>query len=142
MGEIMGETRTTAVRPDPDIEADIHRLMITYPPLAHDRHRVDIAVQDGAVTVSGHVKALPTYHYLLNNLSTVPGVKLVNADGFYNDEALRREVGRIVPYGIVVVMEYGAVILAGKLPEEFSIEDLVKEVALIPGVHRVITSLR
>lgn len=127
-------------RPDVDIEEDIQRIMRTYPPLSHDSHRIQVQVQDGSVTISGYVKALQTARYLRNRIATTPGVRAVNADALFDDESIRLQVGRVIPVGVYVNPEYGAVILSGKPPSDVSVEDLVKKVALVPGVHRVITS--
>lgn len=127
-------------RPDIDIKTDVAHLLMSYPPLAHDRHQIKYTVEDGVVTLSGYVKAAPTFRYVLNRLPDIPGVKAVHTQDFYNDDALRLDIGRLVPPGVTVTMEYGAVILAGTLPEGTTVEDLVKEVALVSGVHRVLTS--
>lgn len=137
----MAEPTVTSRRNDKDIAQDIQQLTHTYPPLSHDRHRIKISVEDGAVTLEGHVKAIPTWQYLVNNLDEIPGVQSVDASGLFSDEHLRREIGGLLPYGVKVVMEYGAAILTGRLPEGTAIEDLVRSVAGVKGVHRVITAL-
>lgn len=136
----MVETQDPPVISDIDIEANIYHTMAEYPPFMHDRHRVDFSIKDGVVTVSGYVKSNVTYVYVINRLQDIAGVRQVIAGDFYNDDELRRDVGRVVPPGVMVTMEYGAAILSGQLPEGTGVEDLVKSVGLIPGIHRVITS--
>ncbi len=128
--------KTSAIQ----INTAAHKVLHSYPPLSHDRHRVEIAVDDGVLTVSGYVKALPTYNYALNNLKAVAGLRGFNADNFHCDEVIRRDVGQAIPIGVQVNVEYGAVILAGRLPEDTDVEQIVRKVALVPGVHRVLTS--
>lgn len=135
----MSEALAVHTRPDIDIEKDAQNLMRHYPPLTNDRRRVSVTSQDGVVTVSGHVKSTPTYLYLLDHVAAIHGVKEVVNGGFYIDEEIRLNLGSVVPPGVNVNVEYGAVILAGRLPEDVNIEDLVREVALIPGVNRVLT---
>lgn len=129
-----------SIRPDIDIEEEIHDLMMTYPPLAHDRHRLHIDVQNGGVIVKGYLKALPTLEYLLNRIEQVEGVKSIESSQLYNDETIRLQVGRVIPPGVFANLEYGAVILSGKLPEGITTEALVRNVGHVAGVHRVITS--
>ena len=133
-------TNTPAKRSDAAIESDIQRMMYRYPPLVNDRHRIDYAVQDGVITVSGYAKAKPTYMYARTQLAQMPGVHRVDASEFYCDEDIRRDVGHEVPVGMQVVVEYGAVVLTGRLPEGASAEDVVRQVGRVPGVHRVLTS--
>lgn len=133
-------TPTALVRSNDAIESDILHIMRSFPPLTNDRHRIKIEVQDGAVTVSGYVKSKPTYLYLLNKLVHIPGVKSIQADELHDDGTIRLDVGHVVPAGIQVVVEYGAVILAGSLPDGMTVDELVRDVALVPGVHRVLTA--
>lgn len=128
-------------RSDIDIEADIHARMTDYPPLSHDRHRVHISVEDGVVTVRGYVKTPPTARFLLAAIGRVDGVKAIISSDFHDDETIRLEVGRMIPMGIFVNVEYGALILAGQLPKAMTIETLVERVGRVPGVHRVVTTL-
>jgi hypothetical protein len=138
----MDQEEITLARHDLDIRADINRLMIRYPPLSHDRDQIEIDVQDGVVTLRGYVRSRPTYEYLLNHIPAIRGVKTVDHDEFFCDEVLRLQLGRLVPYGVIVNLDYGTAILTGKRPEDISIEKLVKQIAQIRGVHRVITSLK
>ncbi|PJF22539.1 MAG: hypothetical protein CUN56_05515 [Phototrophicales bacterium] len=136
----MIETKTT--QSDIDIQAALRQVLTSaeYAPLTHDRRHVEIAVQDGVVTVSGHVKTPQTVLYLRNRAATIPGVKAVQIENLFDDETIRREVGKVIPYGVQVRVEYGTVILTGQIPQDTSVEELVKRVALVPGVHRVITT--
>ena len=139
----MAETTVAKVHSDLDISAGIQRVMQdSYPPLMHDRHRLEVEVNEGKVKVSGHVKVPHTASYLEQHVLAVPGVKSVNLKAVYNDEDIRRDVGRVVPPGIQIIVEYGAVVLAGELPTGTKAETLVKAVAKVKGVHRVLTDLR
>ena len=132
--------QNTISRPDEDILEDIHALLSTYPPLQHDRHAVSIHVERGVVTVAGYIKAAPTYQYLQAHLPQVKGIRYINADGLYEDEVIRRDAGKVIPTGMQVRVEYGAVVLTGKLPDGMTAEDVVKHVALVKGVQRVLTA--
>lgn len=130
---------TQATRPDVDIEEDIHNLIAHYPPLQADRHQLHIEAHDGAVTLSGHVRSLINRRYLVDRVREIAGVSTVNADQLYCEETIRIESGRPIPNGVIANAVYGTVILTGTLPQGTSAEDVVKDVALIPGVVRVVT---
>lgn len=127
---------------DIDIEANIHHMMRAYPPMMHDRHRVDISVKEGVVTVKGYVKSAVTHGILLNMLERAEGVQDVDVSGLYNDEGIRLHVAKHIPPGVMVNMEYGAVILSGRLPDKTDVEALVQAVSEVPGVNRIVTSFR
>lgn len=132
-------TQAPATRPDVDIEAEIHRLMQHYGPLINDRHRIQVDVSDGVVTVGGYVKTQTTANYFLNSVQRIDGVKDIVQQGFFVDEHIRRDVGHVIPPGLSVYVEYGAVVLSGRLPDESDVESLVAEVVKVPGVNRVLT---
>lgn len=136
------QTNTTLTRPDSDIFNDIQQLLTstTYAPLMHDRHKLEFTVKDGVVEVRGHVKVPTTRRFLLAQLPRVRGVHSVKADEFYDDETIRLEAGRKTGGSVQIVVDYGTVILAGKLPDSLSAEYLVEQVRAVPGVKRVITT--
>jgi osmotically-inducible protein OsmY len=136
----MAQTDVTTQPSDTDIEARVHDVMHGYPPLTNDRHQVSVTVENATITVAGHVKTLVTFKYVRENLAAIPGVTGLDSEQFFNDESIRRGVGHVVPAGTQVNVEYGAVILTGPTPDDP--EALVKEVALVPGVRRVITAFR
>ena len=138
----MVETKTTIPSSDTDIDilARIQHELSSYPPFMADRHRVHFSVSDGVVHVSGHVKSPITETFVVNRIRNVPGVSDVIDDDFYNDEEIRLDVGSVIPPGVMVTVEYGAVILSGKLPEGTTVEQLVHKAGQLPGVHHVVTS--
>jgi osmotically-inducible protein OsmY len=125
-------------RPDVDVVEDIHNLIVNYPPAAHDRHHVQVSVQAGIVTLSGYVTTPITRSYLLQHIKEVEGVRDIHHENFYDDESIRLSIGRIVPTGVQVVVVYGGVILAGKLPQGVSEGQLETKVSAVPGVHKVV----
>ncbi len=136
----MSDVSVTKQRPDADIRADIHHMEISYPPLVNDRHQVNFEVEKGAVTVTGYVKGPPTYAYVIKQLNAIPGIKSLDHAQFYCDSDLRLDVGKAVPAGVIVMLEYGTVVLSGHAPTETSVESIVRQVGLIDGVRRVITN--
>jgi len=136
----MANTKQQPVIADIDIEAAINHAMRAHAPFSHDRHRVNINVNDGVVHLSGYVKSAPTYRYALEHIDDVAGVREVIVEDFHNDEEIRLDVGKVVPTGVFVTLEYGAVILSGNLPDGEDVEALVRKVGLVPGVHRVWTN--
>lgn len=130
---------TQTTRPDVDIEEDIRDLIAHYPPLQADRHHLRIAVQDGTVVLSGHVKSLVTWRYLVDRAAQVSGVYTVNSDQLYSEEMIRLEAGQRIPTGVIANVVYEAIVLTGQLPEGANADDIVRELSLIPGVERVLT---
>lgn len=127
-------------RPAADIISDVHSLLATYPPVAHDRRYLRITVEDGRVTVSGHVTTRITQRFIEANIPEIPGVQSVDFSALYNDDQLRVEVGRVVPPGVFVNIRYGAVALTGRLPEGTDAAQIVAQISAIPGVVRVVTA--
>jgi hypothetical protein len=138
----MAETNVLTDRPDIDIEADIRDLIIHYPPAAHDRNRFDVSVNAGNVTLKGYVQSPVTHHYLLENVPSVAGVTAVSADEFCDDETIRIEVGQLVPPGVQVNIDYGRVILTGKLPPGMKEIDVVRQLASVHGIWKIITAFK
>lgn len=128
------------VRPDVDIVEDLNHVFHTYPPLSHDRSRMIVAVENGVVTVSGHVRTDQSRDIFVREVMALDGVTAVNADELYDDESLRRQAGNATPFGVFASVSYGAVVLAGKVPEGVTIESIVAQVEQIPGVRKVIPS--
>ena len=138
----MSEAEAPAARPDIDIRADVEEFIVHYPPTNNDRFHLDVDVRNGVVILSGYVKTLNTHDYLLGNLPTIKGIAGVQTDRLYIDEQIRLEVGQVIPAGVNVNVEYGVVVLTGKLTEDASEDRFVGRIASIPGVNRVITALR
>jgi hypothetical protein len=134
---MMSEVR--AERTDLDIADDIERIIAHYPPLTNDRHYLDITVQYGAVTASGHTRTSITRRYLVNALGQIPDVVRVEADGLYCDDHIRLEIARLIPVGVIANVMYGTVILTGTLPEGGNEAELVALVDNVPGVRAVRT---
>jgi osmotically-inducible protein OsmY len=132
-----------AVRPDVDIIEAIEDRIAHYPPATRDRHHIQVSSQGGLVTLKGNVKSPNTRSVLLETLPQVEGVKSVNADELYDDESIRLDVGRLIESGVMFAnIEYGVVVLSGRLPSGKSAEEIVRQVAQVPGVRRVVTAFK
>lgn len=129
----------TATRPDEDIAADIASLIRSYPPLFQARHWIAYTVEGGIVTVNGHIKSPIAQRVLVDNLPTIPGVTELDASAVYNDEALRRAVGQVLPHGLWASLDFGAVLIEGTLPAGSKVDAIVADVSAIPGVRHVET---
>jgi osmotically-inducible protein OsmY len=142
MMEVIGMEQSVLVsRPDIDIQADIERNMLNYPPLAKDRHSVKVQVNDGIVKLSGHVQTPNTRQFFLNAVPTVEGVVSVDGSELFDDESIRLEVGRLLPVGLNVGRsQYGNVVLVGRLPEGMSADEVEAKVREAPGVRQVIAA--
>jgi osmotically-inducible protein OsmY len=139
----MVQASVEARRPDIDIQADIERRMLNYPPLAKDRHSIRVQVNDSVVKLSGHVQTPNTRRFFLNAVPTVDGVVAVDANELYDDESIRLEVGRVLPVGLKVGRcQYGNVVLVGRLPEGVNLADLEAKIREVPGVRQIITDFQ
>ena len=135
----MSEPQMVSIsRPDIDIRQDVYNIIQHYPPLAADQHQIHVLVTDGVVTVTGHVKSLPSRRFLLDAIPKLAGVESVNGAALYEEDALRREIGKVTPAGVQVNVRYGTVILTGNLPPDMTVE-LFEQLTSIPGVEKVVT---
>ncbi|MCC6612557.1 MAG: BON domain-containing protein [Anaerolineae bacterium] len=134
----MASTDAPVTRPDIDILDEIHLWMTGYPPLVNDRNHISVEVEDGLVRLRGNVKTPITRGYLLSNIKKFDGVQAVDDSALYDDETIRLHVGRVLTEGAIGQVEWGIVILAGKLPEGDALEALVAAIGKIPGVTRVL----
>ncbi len=128
-------------RPDEDIAEDIAALIRRFPPLMQSRHWFAFSVKDGVVTVRGHIKSAVGMRVLLDNLPDIPGVESVDASELYNDDDLRRAVGRVIPPGVRATVDFGHVLLTGTLPPRHKVDALLRKVEKVPGVRRVSSNL-
>ncbi len=126
-------------RPDIDIEEDIFDMLAHYPPLQADRHHLRIDVRDGEVILSGHVKSPISQRYLVDKVAEVRGVRGVESSRLYSEEAIRLESGQRIPTGVIANASYGTVVLTGTLPPDKTVDQVVGDVAVIPGVEQVVT---
>jgi len=131
----MADAPVATPRSDLDIHEDIESIIIHYPPMVNDRHHVKISVENGTVKPVGHLKTPITRQYLVDTLPTVKGVVKVDDSQLYDDEKIRLEVGQLIPMGVFANVEYGVVILSGRLPQGTSEADLVQKVKAVPGVR-------
>lgn len=133
----MTEPTILMIRDDTDIHADIDHCVAHYPPLAKDRHAFKVAVDHGAVTISGHVQTAITRRYFLDHVKDIEGVTSVDADAFFDDLTIKLEVSHALPLGVQENVLYGTVILTGEPPRDRSVEQLADQILAMPGVARV-----
>ena len=138
----MMEAHSPTARADVDIAADIDEIILRYPPLVHDRSHLRVSVSDGVATVAGHVRSLNTRDYFLQALAGVDGLKSVDTDYLHIDELVRLALGRVLPLGVIANVEYGTVVLSGRLPDGLSEDDVVARAGGVPGVRRVVVAFR
>lgn len=124
---------------DLDIQEAIQSIIARYPPLTADRHRLQVAVRDGIVVLTGHNRTPITRLYLVDRAAELDGVREVDDSGLYDDESIRLETGRILPEGVFANPLYGIVVLSGALPAGTKEAALVKRVEKVPGVVQVVT---
>jgi osmotically-inducible protein OsmY len=120
---------------------DIRRIIINYPPLANDRHHINYDVKDGVITLSGYVRTQPNVTYLMSQLQQIEGLVGLVTDHLYTDESLRFEIGRVIPFGVQVRVEYGNVILAGRPVDAVDVQAVLQIVSQVAGVRRVVNAI-
>jgi len=126
---------STQTRPASDIEEDIRELIRSYDPLKQARPFLEFYAQDGKVTLTGHVRSMQARRVFVDNVPDIPGVTGTDASHLYDDETLRLELGKVLPRGVRVVVNYGMVTIAGKLPPGTTAEQIIEAVKGVPGVR-------
>lgn len=134
------ETRILT-RDDLDIRDDVYTLIVKYPPTNADRNYIHIEVRQGVVRLSGYVKTPINRRYLEDRIELIPGVAGLNTDDLHDDETIRLDVGKVLPYGALINVHYGTVILTGQIAEGESVDALVNAIGAVPGVQRVAARL-
>lgn len=129
------------VRPDVDIEDDIHRLIGTFAPLKASRSYFYFKSENGKITLHGNVRSPQAKRVLLDNVPRVAGVVSHEASDLFDDEEVKFRVAQLMPPGVFANVHYGAVTLTGTLPEGAKAEAIAKEIGNIPGVRRVALDL-
>ena len=122
-------------RPAEDIAEDIAALVRRYPPLVQSRSWFHYRVEDGVVTLEGHIKSAIAERILLDNLPRIPGVVQVDSSDLHNDEDLRLALGQLLPVGVTLYVDYGYVVIMGSLPARRKPEALIARLAKVPGVR-------
>ncbi|MCA9902520.1 MAG: BON domain-containing protein [Anaerolineae bacterium] len=134
----MATTDAPVTRPDIDILDAVQLWMTGYPPLVNDRNHIQVRVEAGVVILSGNIKTPITRNYLLSHIKQIAGVQGVDDSALYDDETIRLNVGQVLTNGTIGQVEWGTVILAGKLPEGDVLDALVERIGKIAGVKRVV----
>ena len=70
------------------------------------------------------------------------GVTGVDLSRLFDDDFIRLEAGKAIPVGVIANIEYGTVVLTGRLPQNMSADEVVSKVGTVPGVRRVVTAFR
>lgn len=128
---------TQVTRPAEDIAEDITALVRRFSPLWQSRHWFTYTVQDGVVTVQGNIKSSVGHRVLLDNVPHIPGVVRLDSSGLFNDEDLRLQIGRVMPAGVLVNVNFGRVVISGRLPNGQSADALIARIEQLDGVRRV-----
>lgn len=131
---------STPARPDMDIREDITSLIVRYPPLSSERHLIEFSVEQGVVRFRGHIGNAINRGYLLEHTARVPGVRRIDAGLLFDQEAMRLDIGRVLPEGVMVNVRYSAVVLSGRPVSGEDIGLIAQQVANMPGVQKVIVA--
>lgn len=118
--------------------ADLHAIIVKYPPTNADRRHIHVRVENGHVYLTGYVGTQIHRRYLHDAMLRVDGVRAVHVDHLWDDETIRLELGRVLPEGVMGVSHYGAVVLTGRAPEGTDLALLAAQVARLPGVEKVV----
>src|SRR5687767_15020665 len=111
----MSDVQALATRPDVDILSDVQTMIYRYPPLNQDRHHLETAVENGRLILSGYVKTWNTRRYLETAAPELRGVTSVDLSHLFDDDSIRLEIGKVIPVGVIANIEYGTVVLTGRV---------------------------
>jgi osmotically-inducible protein OsmY len=132
-----------AARPDPEVRAAVLEALDRSHLPRSFRSGVRVAVHDGVVALSGHVRTATHARQLAEGAGTVPGVLAVQ-DGLVDDEALTYRVAQAVTADsdvrravLRVDSRLGEVSLDGELPSEAARQTASDLAAAVPGVRAV-----
>jgi osmotically-inducible protein OsmY len=125
----------TQTRPASDIEEDIRELIRSYDPLKQARPFLEFHAKDGKVTLTGHVRSVQARRVFVDNVPDIPGVTKMDDKKLYDDETLRLELGKVMPRGVRVRVNFGAVAINGTLPSDTTAEQIINAVKGVPGVR-------
>ncbi len=133
------EKTITIEKTDEDILHDLNRLVRSYKPIIMSRGRFQYSVRNGVVTLTGNINTKLNRVLFLDELAQLDGVVALNDTHLYDDDTLRITIGKLLPEGVRVRCDHGAVKLIGRLPQDVSAEELQGRVAEVPGVRAVTT---
>lgn len=128
-------TQVEKIRPDEDILEDIREFVRGYDPLKRDREYFEYISENGYVTLIGHTRSTKARRVLVDNVPDIEGVLSVDASQLYDDETLRLDIGKVLPIGTFIRVNYGSVVITGSLPEDVDAGALVENVQAVPGVR-------
>jgi len=128
-------------RADADMLADLHAIIVKYPPTNADRKHIHVRVEDGRVYLTGYVGTPIHRRYLHDAMLRVDGVRDIHVDHLWDDETIRLEVGRVLPEGIMGIAHHGTVVLTGHAPAGTDMAQLAAQVTRLPGVEKVVVDL-
>lgn len=126
---------TVKTRPDEDILEDIREFIRGYDPLKRDRDHLQYTSDKGHVVLIGHTRTTKSRRVLVDNVPDIPGVVSVDSAHLYDDESLRFEVGKVLPRGTFVRVNYGTVVITGTLPKGVEEKAVIEAVKAVPGVR-------
>lgn len=133
----MTEEKVALPRTDLDILEDIHQLIRSYQPLTVSRGFFRYSVQSGVVTVEGHIKSSLSREIFTHKIPLIEGVDAVDVSRLYDDETLRLSLGKLLPMGVRVRIEHGAVALTGRPAADLNVDELVGQIGEVAGVREV-----
>lgn len=131
----IGMTVVAKIRPDEDILEDIREFVRGYDPLKRDREHFECTSVNGHVSLKGHTRSAKSRRVLVDNVPDVPGVVSMDASQLYDDETLRFDVGKVLPHGTFVRVNYGSVVITGTLPAGTDAHAVIEAVKSVEGVR-------
>jgi osmotically-inducible protein OsmY len=127
----------TQLRPDIDIEEDIREFIRGYPPLRQATPHLEFHSKEGVVTLSSHVRSVQAKRVLIDNVPDIAGVTQVDSTRLYDDESIRLDLGRVLPRGVMVRVNFGHITVYGELPANEDADVIVAHIKAVPGVRKV-----
>lgn len=135
----MADTAVPIAKSDADIEHDIYQLMLDILGTRLSRDHVKYRVQDSVVILTGHIASSFGYEMLISNISQLDGVVAIDNEALYSDEDLRMQISENLPIGLRVHLLHGVAGLAGRLPADVDLLEVVSRIAELRGITSVDT---
>lgn len=128
-----------AVVSDEEILSHVQHLMHDTINTRMSHRHMRVRVTDGIVIMSGHLASEIGYDLLIDNIAAIDGVIAVDDTELFVDNDLRQQIITLLPRGVRVSVQHGAVALSGRPSTKFDLKELIGCIGELRGVVMVNT---
>lgn len=130
----MAEPTEEHIITDEDILEDVNHLILDTFGVRMSREFFRVRVVDGVIIFSGNVSSVVGHEMLIDNARMIDGVMAIDDENLYNDEDLRMKLTKVLPRGMRVHVHHGAVRIAGRLPADTDLNEIIGRIGETHGV--------